>query len=85
MGRETCRPCASYGRDQSNRGVPDGSYILESLTRSCDRIHLLAGGVVAGTFRPAEFDRLDALMLSGATGEKLDMAHRLIAHHEARR
>ena len=61
------------------------SHILESLTRSCDRIHLLARGVVAGTFRPAEYDQLDALMLSGATGEKLDMAYRLIAHPEARR
>ena len=59
------------------------SHILESLTRSCDQIHLLARGVVAGTFRPAEFERLDALMLSGATGEKLEMAYRLIAHREA--
>jgi ABC-2 type transport system ATP-binding protein len=60
------------------------SHILESLTRSCDRIHLLASGAVAGTFHPGEFDRLDALMLSGATGEKLDLAHRLLAHPEAR-
>jgi ABC-2 type transport system ATP-binding protein len=61
------------------------SHILESLTRSCDRIHLLASGVVAGTFRPAEFERLDALMLSSANGEKLDRALRLIAHPEAPR
>ena len=59
------------------------SHILESLTRSCDRIHLLASGVVAGTYHPGEFDRLDALMLGGATGEKLDLAHRLLADHDA--
>ena len=60
------------------------SHILESLTRSCDRIHLLASGAVAGTFHPAEFDGLDTLMLAGATGEKLDLAHRLLAPADVR-
>jgi ABC-2 type transport system ATP-binding protein len=55
------------------------SHILESLTRSCDRIHLLAGGAVTGTYHPADFDRLDAVMLAGGTGRKLDLAHRLLA------
>ncbi len=54
------------------------SHILESLTRTCDRIHLLASGAVAGSFHPQEFDGLDALLLKGATGEKLDLAHRLL-------
>jgi ABC-2 type transport system ATP-binding protein len=60
------------------------SHILESLTRSCDQIHLLALGEVAGTFHPEEFDRLDALMLSGATAEKLELARQLLAHPKAR-
>jgi ABC-2 type transport system ATP-binding protein len=61
------------------------SHVLESLTNTCDQIHLLAGGAVAGTFHPAEFDSLDALMLSGVVGEKLSQAHRLLAHPEAPR
>jgi ABC-2 type transport system ATP-binding protein len=60
------------------------SHILESLTRSCDRIHVLAAGVVAGTFHPGEFDRLDALMLAGATAQKLDLAQRLLGRIDAR-
>lgn len=56
------------------------SHVLESLTSTCDQIHLLAGGAVAGTFRPAEFDRLDALLRAGVVEEKLSQAHRLLAH-----
>ena len=66
---------------ESGKTVLLTSHILESLTRCCDRIHLLSGGAVAGSYHPEAFDRLDALMLSGATGEKLDLAHRLLGHH----
>ncbi len=69
---------------ESGKTILLTSHMLESLTRSCDRIHLLASGAVAGSYLPEEFERLDALMLAGATGEKLDLAHRLLAHPDAR-
>lgn len=54
------------------------SHVLETLTRTCDRIHLLASGTLAGTFCPPEFAELDALLLAGATGQKLALAEHLL-------
>ena len=56
------------------------SHVLESLTRTCDQIHLLASGTVTRSFRQSEFGDLDDLLLSGVAGERLALAHQLLAN-----
>lgn len=39
----------------------------------------VGAGSIDYHFRPAEFEKLDALLRSGVVGEKLSQAHRLLA------
>lgn len=67
---------------ESGRTVLLTSHILESLTRTCTRIHLLAGGRIAGSFAEGEFGALEERLLTGATAGKMRLVERLVRGEE---
>ncbi|HEX8670488.1 MAG TPA: ATP-binding cassette domain-containing protein [Longimicrobium sp.] len=54
------------------------SHILASLTTGCDAVHLLSAGRIERTFRAGEFDGIEALLLDGEVGGKLELVRRLV-------
>lgn len=59
------------------------SHILASLTTGCDAVHLLSEGRIERTFRAGEFDRIEAHLLDGEIGGKLDLVRRLVDRDRA--
>ena len=55
------------------------SHVLESLTSSCDVVHLLSDGRIAGSYAPADFARLERELLAGGAGERVALARALLA------
>lgn len=47
------------------------SHVLETLTATCDEIHVLDGGVIAGSFADTEFAQLRELLTSGQPALKI--------------
>jgi ABC-2 type transport system ATP-binding protein len=47
------------------------SHVLESLTATCDRVHLLARGVIHASYRPEEFHALAGDLLSDSVERRL--------------
>lgn len=54
------------------------SHVLETLTGSCDVVHLLADGRIAGSYRAAEFARLEGELLGGGTAGRVALAAELL-------
>ena len=59
------------------------SHVLESLTSSCDAVHLLADGRIAGSYAPADFARLERALLAGGAEERVALARALLARGRA--
>lgn len=64
---------------ERGRTVLVTSHVLESLTRTCDAIHLLGNGAIEGSYDAARFDRLEAQLLSAQMSHRLHTLRRLAA------
>ena len=54
------------------------SHVLESLTTTCDRVHLLAAGTIAASYGPGEYHALAGDLLSDSVTRRLALVDALL-------